>query len=129
MGKQTAIWISGVVLHGDQTGRTIDFPSLNLEPSLWPRNLQTKPGVYAAQVRIGKNKYLGALYYGPRLVKGETHNVLEIHVLDFAKDVYDQIVEFRVGKFVRPPMDFGSLASLKEQLASDVSIVKTTLSR
>lgn len=124
VSKQPTNWISGLVLHGDQTGRTINFPSLNLEPSLWPANLRTSPGVYAAKVRVGGNEYMGALYYGPRLVKGETHNVLEIHVLDFTADVYDQFVEFRVGAFVRPPMDFISLLALKEQLASDCKSVK-----
>ncbi|OGJ21061.1 MAG: hypothetical protein A3A82_00345 [Candidatus Pacebacteria bacterium RIFCSPLOWO2_01_FULL_47_12] len=113
-------WICATVLHGDQVGRTINFPSLNLAAALWPTHLQNKPGVYSAKVRIGGKKYLGALYFGPRLVKGETHNVLEIHVLDFAADVYDQTVEFQIGKFIRPPLDFVSLEGLKEQLVEDV---------
>jgi riboflavin kinase/FMN adenylyltransferase len=117
-------WISATVLRGDQTGRTINFPSLNLDAALWPEVLREKPGVYVSQVRIADKTYLGALYYGPRLVKKEVHNVLEIHVLDFADDVYDQVVEFRVGAFVRPPLDFESLDGLKRQLGEDVERVR-----
>ncbi|MDA1079974.1 MAG: riboflavin kinase [bacterium] len=120
-------WISATVLRGDQTGRTIDFPSLNLDASLWPEALQAQPGVYASRVRIAGKTYSGALYYGPRLVKKEVHNVLEIHVLDFAEEIYDQTIEFQVGAFVRPPLDFISLAGLREQLAKDVEEVREEL--
>lgn len=120
----TNLWISATVLRGDQTGRTINFPSLNLDAALWPEALQEKPGVYASLVRIANKTYLGALYYGPRLVKHEVHNVLEIHVLDFSKDVYGQVVAFQVGAFVRPPLDFESLDGLKRQLGEDVARVR-----
>src|SRR3989344_2252359 len=39
-------WIEATVLRGDQTGRTIGFPSLNLDPALWPNRLRENPGVY-----------------------------------------------------------------------------------
>ncbi|NCN06330.1 MAG: hypothetical protein GW946_00620 [Candidatus Pacebacteria bacterium] len=116
-------WIAATVLRGDQTGRTINFPSLNLDAALWPKALQAQPGVYASLVQIAGRRYKGALYYGPRLVKKEVHNVLEIHVFDFAEEIYDQTIEFQIGAFVRPPLDFDSLDGLKQQLAEDVARV------
>jgi len=117
-------WISATVLRGDQVGRTIDFPSLNLDSTLMPSTLQKKPGVYSSRVRIGATEYTGALYYGPRLVKGETHNVLEIHVLDFNQEIYGETIAFIVDEFVRPPLDFASLEGLKQQLGEDVARVR-----
>ena len=117
-------WIEATVLRGDQTGRTIGFPSLNFDPSLWPNNLRENPGVYASLVRIAGQTHHGALYFGSRLVMGETHNVLEIYVLDFTADVYDQIVEFQIGEFIHPPHNFSSLTALKVQLSQDVIAIQ-----
>jgi len=57
-------------------------------------------------------------------VMGETHNVLEIYVLDFTADVYDQIVEFQIGEFIHPPHNFSSLTALKVQLSQDVIAIQ-----
>ncbi len=113
-----------VVLHGDKTGRTINFPTLNLDPLVI--NPQTKPGVYAAEVFIKKERFLGALYFGPRLVKNETHNVLEIFVLDFDTEIYGEQIQFSLVKFIRPVLDFSSLEELQLQLQKDIAAVRAT---
>ena len=115
-------WRKGTVMRGDQTGRTLGFPTVNFDPSL-AHDIK-KPGVYAADVVIHETHYRGALYYGPRLTLGEKRRVLEIHLLDFSGDIYGQIVQFRVGAFVRPPMDFTSEGALKDRLADDILAVR-----
>lgn len=122
MIDSTPAWRSGTVIHGDQTGRTLGFPTANFDPKL-AADIETD-GVYASVVFVGDTLYRGALYAGPRLTLGETKRVLEIHVIDFDGDVYDKQLRFFIGPFIRPPMNFSSETALKQQLASDVAAVR-----
>ena len=92
-------WYQARVLHGEKTGRTIGFPTVNLDPSVIPQD--TEKGIYASLVKINGKDYHGVLYFGPRLVKNETHDVLEIHVLEFAEEIYGDEISFTLEKFVR----------------------------
>lgn len=94
------------------------FPTVNLDPALWPYDL--KEGVYACLVKYENKTHKGALYYGPRLVLGETARVLEIYILDFKKEIYDKNIEWEIVKFVREVRNFPSLTELKKQLKRDV---------
>lgn len=117
--------LSAAVKHGDQHGRTIGYPTINLDPTLWPTELH--PGVYVSKVTVEDKDYLGALYFGPRSIKGETKNVLEITLLDFSSTVYGEVVSVQVGDFVREPIDYQpgkqNESALKEQIADDISKV------
>lgn len=108
---------TGTVLEGDKLGRTIGFPTINLDPNILDNSLQT--GVYAATVVVAGIPYQGALYFGPRLIKGEQKNVLEIFILDFSQAIYGQPVQFSLHSFIRPPLDFASFAELQAQLQKD----------
>lgn len=138
------VFYDSKILHGDQSGRTIGFPTINLDPLAIPQD--TPPGVYAASLHLlnptdlasttdpatsptaPPEKLIGALYFGPRLVKGETHNVLEIFILDFDQEVYGQRIEFSLQKFIRPVLDFTSLEELKIQLQKDIVAVRAAQS-
>ena len=111
-------WFKEKVLQGTKDGRTIGFPTLNLSPKKFIG--QFKEGVYTSQVKFQKKKYLGILYFGPRLVKGETHPVLEIRVLGFNKEIYGETIEFSFGKFIRGVMNFSSMDELKKQIKKDI---------
>lgn len=113
---------SSLVLHGDQSGRSIGFPTLNFDPTTIPP--ETKQGVYSSHLLINGKTYLGALYYGPRLVKNEITNVLEVYVYDFDQEIYGQTVKFSLGQFIRPVLDFDSLVELKKQLSSDIARIQ-----
>ncbi len=113
----------GRVLRGEQLGRTIGFPTLNLDPLIIPQN--TKLGVYASNINIKGESYLGALYFGPRLIKGESNNVLEIYVFEFDKEVYGVEVLFTIGYFIRPAQNFDSVDELKVQIQKDVDEIKS----
>ncbi len=116
---------SGVVIHGDQTGRTLGFPTANFDASL-AKDIE-RDGIYAATVKYAGKTFLGALYLGSRLTLGETKRVLEINLLDFDGDLYDQILEFSVEAFIRAPKNFDSVEELKKQLAEDVLAVRRAL--
>lgn len=122
------MWLEGRVLKGDQTGRTIGFPTINLLPAILDDRISTlEKGVHAAWVKIDGKLYRGALYFGPRVVKDETNDVLEIHILDFDKEVYGDSVSFQIKEFIRPIMDFESLEDLKDQIAKDILTVSKFL--
>src|SRR5579864_2072381 len=117
------MWYSSKVFKGDQTGRTINFPTINLDPTVLPENM--KPGVYAVFVAYKGKQYNGALYFGPRLVLGETQNVLEIHIFDFDKEIYDETIEFQIKDFIRGVKNFSSMEEMKKQLEKDIEKIKT----
>lgn len=116
---------TGKVLKGDQHGRQLGFATLNFDPVLWPDRLPV--GVHVALVSLDAQDWLGALYYGSRLIKQESTNVLEIHVLNFDRSVYNRVVQVQIGPFVRPPLSFPATTNgeklLRQQLGHDVEQV------
>jgi len=120
--KQADAWYEGIVISGSQLGRTLGFPTANLDPNILAH--VTSEGVYAVNVRIDGQTYTGALYIGPRLILDETKRVLEIFVLDFEGDLYGKTVDFQLGTFVRWPMDFDSFDALTVQLEADVAAIR-----
>lgn len=119
------VWLQSTVIKGEHFGRTIGFPTLNLNPASVTDDVNR--GVFAAKVKIRGNIYSGALYYGPRLVRNETHDVLEIHVLDFDGEIYGETVSFQMLDFIHPPKNFSSLEELRNQLKADCEAVKKLL--
>lgn len=115
---------SGIIKRGDQIGRTLGFPTANLDATILRSVKQS--GVYACVARLGEQQYSGVLYLGPRIVLGETRRVLEIHILDFSDEVYGQTLYFRLGRFIRLPSDFPTTADLVTQLGKDVQAVRDT---
>lgn len=118
--------LSAVVKHGDRHGRQIGFPTINLDSLLWPKS--EPAGVYACRVTIAKKTYLGALYFGPRSIKGETQSVLEINLLDFAGDVYGQTAKVELGDFIRSPIEYSpdqtNEIKLQQQIKNDILLVR-----
>lgn len=111
-------WFSGTVQMGDQYGRTLGFPTANLDPAIL-KHIEAE-GVYACLVRLGSSCYRGALYLGPRIVLNETKRVLEIHILEFDKTIYGEVLSFTLGAFLRPPQNFDTLDELKAQFGRDI---------
>lgn len=115
-------WYSGIVLKGTQHGRTIGFPTANLDPTIISDDLPE--GIYSCVVQHGSHQYAGTLFYGPRLVLHETHRVLEVHILDFDAQIYGEEISFKFIKYIRGVENFSSMEALKEALQNDVSIAK-----
>ncbi|MBI5127567.1 riboflavin kinase [Candidatus Roizmanbacteria bacterium] len=117
------VWYTDKVVHGSGGGKRLGFPTINLDPSRFIADL--KEGVYYSLVMYGNKTYLGALYFGPRLVNKETKPVLEIYILNFHKDIYGETVEYTVGQFIRGVMDFENMEELKKQIQKDVEKIKS----
>ena len=110
--------LSGKVVQGERIGRTIGFPTANLQvpaDKYLPRT-----GVYSVRV-YGNNlsPQLGVMNIGNRPTVGGQSLSVEVHLLDWSGDLYGQLLTVSLKKFVRPEQKFDSLDQLKEQIVKD----------
>ncbi len=112
-------WIvDGVVQKGEQRGRTINFPTANLD---FGDLVRPKFGVYCVEVRLPNETHWrpAVANTGSRPTVGGEEARLEVHLLDFKGDLYDQKIAVRFRSFIRPEQKFGSFEALKEQIIKD----------
>ena len=116
-------FVSGEVKHGNQIGRTIGFPTINLIP---PENkLLPAFGVYITKVMIDGIVYQGVTNVGRKpTIEGENTVGIETHILEFGQDVYDKVVIVTFIKKIRDEQKFPSLEGLLAQLRLDVNEAK-----
>ena len=108
----------GKVVEGDKRGRTIGFPTANLDPDD-PNKLIPADGVYATRVWIENVPYSSMTNIGVRpTVDGKSHKI-ETHIIDFEGDLYGQIIKLEFISPIREEMKFSGLLELKEQLGYD----------
>lgn len=122
------LWaIEARVEFGDQRGRTIGFPTANLELGEY---LRPRSGVYAAFARVeGEGPWLpGVANIGHRPTVGGTQERLEIHLFDFAGDLYGRSLEVSLLHFLRDEKKFDGLDALKTQIGKDVETAKALTS-
>ena len=113
--------ISGKVVYGDQRGREIGFPTANIHMF---HNRPPIKGVFAVKL----NEKFGVANLGTRpTVTGISKLLLEVHVLDFSKDLYGQHVHITFLKKIRDEIKFESIEALKAQIKRDIISVKTFL--
>ena len=120
--------VTGVVQHGDQRGRTIGFPTINLGAP-HERKLLPPAGVYAAIAQTRGGAYGAMMNLGSRPTVADARQTIEVHLLDFSGDLYDQSVRIDFVAPLRPIRRFNSLDELKEQLANDRLAARTALTR
>ncbi len=107
----------GRVVQGKQLGRTIGFPTANLE--LPTQKCLPRDGVYVIQAIVNHKKICGVMNIGLRpTVNGDTRSV-EVHLLNWQGDLYDQELSVNLIKFIRPEQKFDSLNTLKAQIQAD----------
>ena len=118
--------LTGLVVKGKQLGRTIGFPTANLQ--LPKKKYLPSTGVYSVYVYGLESAPLrGVMNIGNRpTVDGQDLSV-EVHVLDWAGDLYGQLVTVALEGFVRPEQKFESLDQLKAQIVADCRVAIATL--
>jgi|TARA_B000000475_G_scaffold230086_1_gene195398 riboflavin kinase/FMN adenylyltransferase len=114
---------SGSVIKGKQLGSTIGVPTANI--ILKQQTELPRFGVYAVNVIVNNQSYLGCLNVGinPTIDEG-TDTKIEIHLLDFDQNIYNQEVSFELIDFIRDEQKFNSIESLKAQITLDISEIK-----
>ena len=117
--------VDGLVQQGQQRGRTINFPTANLE---FGDLVRPKFGVYAVEVTLpdGASAF-GVANTGNRPTVGGEDARLEVHIFDFAQDIYGQRIEVAFRAFIRPEKKFESFDALKHQIARDANGARAVL--
>jgi len=110
--------LSGKVVHGDKIGRTLGFPTANLEIEKY--KLIPKNGVYLVKVHIQNHIYKGLLSIGTRpTVTNSNEKRVEVFILDFNEEIYDETISLEFIELIRDDMKFDSLEELIEQMNLD----------
>lgn len=115
-----AFEVPGIVIHGDKRGRTIGFPTANIqsmEGSFIPAT-----GVYAVKILVQNKWYDGVcnVGYKPTFKNPEDKQLsIEVHILDFHKNIYGEEVKVGWYKRIRSEQKFDGIESLKAQIEKD----------
>lgn len=113
--------IEGTVIKGRQIGRTIGFRTANI---LYPLELIDIPfGVYSVLVNYASQTYQGIANFGVRPTVNGHGALLEVHILDFERDIYGEVLEVKFIKMLRTERKFDSLDSLKQQISRDIKSI------
>ncbi len=121
--------VLGTVIHGHAIGRTLGFPSANIDP----HNEALPPlGVYAVRARVRNKVYDGVLNFGTRPTfqreKGQrVPPVLELHLINFNGCLYDEDIEAEFIAHIRDEWYFSSTEELIAQIKKDVQQASTIL--
>ena len=112
--------ISGTVVNGDKRGRTIGFPTANVEPEIG--TFVPGRGVYAVRIQVQGEMHNGVcnVGYKPTFnnpdVKKQT---VEVYILDFDKTIYGEMVDVDWHQRIRDEQKFSGIDELKAQIQRD----------
>jgi riboflavin kinase/FMN adenylyltransferase len=115
--------IIGKVVEGAKRGKTLGFPTANLEIS---DELYPKTGVYAVEAVWHQQHFNGLANVGlnptfsPQIGTGEERFSLEVHILNFHQEIYGEEIEVHFKKRIRDEVRFGSPSLLIEQIKKDI---------
>jgi len=110
--------LAGTVVHGKKLGRTIGFPTANLELEE-PLKLLPAAGVYLSKVMVDDRVFDGMTNVGENL---------ETHIFEFDEEIYGEKIRISFRQRVRDEMSFSSVEELKAQLHLDEKSCKKLLS-
>lgn len=118
--------IRSVVVHGQQRGRALGYPTANLSPEI--EGFIPADGVYAAWLTARGVRYPAAVSIGNNpTFEGVPDKQVEAHALDQDLDLYDVTVEVSFVKFIRGMRKFASADALAEQMRSDEAQIRVVL--
>jgi riboflavin kinase/FMN adenylyltransferase len=110
--------LTGNVVKGNQLGRTIGFPTANIEiPEDY--KLIPKNGVYVVTVNVNDQDVFGMMNIGVKPTLGKNKLSIEVHLLNFNKDIYNQKIQVNFLERLREEQKFESFEALKSQLELD----------
>lgn len=118
--------IEGTVQHGDKLGRTIGYPTANLDMGKY---LRPAYGIYAVTARLPDGRQVqGAANLGIRPTFDPPKELLEPYFFDFSGDLYGQRLEVALIDYIRPEAKFDSLDALTAQMEADCAEARARLS-
>lgn len=112
--------VTGRIVHGFQRGRTIGFPTANID--VWGEKMIPRYGVYSGWASLGGEggeRLMAVTNIGVRPTFDGEGVTVEAHLLDFDRDIYGEEMSLTLEKFLRPEMKFSGIDALKAQLTED----------
>ena len=111
-------FISGKVIEGKKIGRTLGFPTANIQINesykLLPNN-----GVYIVSSEINDILYFGMMNIGNNPTLGENEQSIEVHYFDMSENIYNKKLKISILEHIRDERKFNSLSDLQAQLEKD----------
>jgi len=118
--------LCGVVVSGERIGRTIGYPTANIQ-LYEPLKILPGNGVYRVRVTFQGKVYAGVCNVGERpTVSDGGHRTIETHILDFDETIYGLDLELEFLGKIRDERKFSSLEELKSRISEDVTTVRMT---
>lgn len=117
LGRQYTIY-NMTVVSGQRRGRQLGYPTANL--ALPPGLIIPPDGVYAVRIRYGHQLYTGVANIGSNPTFTDQSRRIEVHILDFSQDIYQQTLDIVLFKRLRHEIRFDSPELLKQQIALDI---------
>ena len=121
--------LRGLVVRGDHRGRTLGFPTANLEVRGGGEGgkLIPPPGIYAVRGTVRSGTFDGALHIGPRPTFRGSPPTIEVHLLGFDEDIYGEEVRMDFVKYLREVRPFNTSEALVQQMKEDVEQAREVL--
>jgi riboflavin kinase / FMN adenylyltransferase len=113
--------VAGTVVRGTARGRTLGFPTANLQTE---RAVLVPAGVYACRAQVDRDKHRAVVNIGVRPTFEETIVTVEAHLLDFASDLYGRRVTLHFRRRLRNEVRFPSVEALRAQIARDIETAR-----
>ncbi len=114
--------MQGHVIHGEQKGRTIGFPTANMPIK---RIKSAVSGVFAVEVLLENGEIYNAVAnVGHRPTVGGTRTQLEVHLFEFSQDIYGELIKVTFHNKIRDEKKFSSFDELKQQIQRDTKTAK-----
>jgi riboflavin kinase/FMN adenylyltransferase len=109
-------FVTGEVIHGEKRGRDLGYPTANIR--LDP-NCGLRHGIYAVRVGRGSKRFDGVASFGRRPTFDNGAPLLEVHLFDFAGDLYEQNLDVEFVGWLRGEQRFDGIAAQIEQMDRD----------
>lgn len=116
----------GVVVPGNQRGRDLGYPTLNIQLQS-PRKLLPPEGVYAVCAQTARGTFGGMMNLGPRPTFGDFNSTCEVHLFDVSGDWYGEAVSVALIRRLRDTVRFDSVDGLVAQLGRDAEAARAAL--
>nr|VFJ69900.1 MAG: riboflavin kinase / FMN adenylyltransferase [Candidatus Kentron sp. FM]VFJ74238.1 MAG: riboflavin kinase / FMN adenylyltransferase [Candidatus Kentron sp. FM]VFK12187.1 MAG: riboflavin kinase / FMN adenylyltransferase [Candidatus Kentron sp. FM] len=125
LGRQYSL--CGRIIHGDRRGTALGFPTANID--LHRRELPVT-GVFAVEVDgLAERSIPGVANIGTRPTVDGVHGLMEVHLLDFNRDVYSRLVRVRLLHKFRDERRFDSIDALKHRIREDTALCRAYFGR
>jgi riboflavin kinase/FMN adenylyltransferase len=117
--------LRGLVAEGARRGRTIGFPTANV--AVDPQHILPADGVYVCRANVGGQRYGAVTNVGMRPTFAGTHRTVEAYLLDFADEIYGEMLRLDFLHRLRGERKFDGVAALVAQITSDVAAARQWL--